>query len=117
MKQLFCEPSNQRTICDRHKNGVRPVFIEPESHGFAGTAASGSDSSIVRVLDQVQSKKKERVTQAIIGTRLGNDDLLELARDVFVGELAFHNAVRQDRVRRCDAGSNRHCEEKWYVWS
>jgi hypothetical protein len=45
------------------------------------------------ISDQIQRKKKERISQAIIDTRLGNDDLLQLLWDMPVREFTF-----QDRV-------------------
>lgn len=98
VEELLGNPSNNGPVCNGQYDDITPGLSKPKSHCSAGTTATGSKTLMACVFDQVQCQEEEWITQAIICSRLSNDDLLKTGRDILIGELALHDAVRQDRV-------------------
>lgn len=102
MQELLRDPPDRRPVNHTQNDRVTPRLPEPQSHRHPRTAALGN-APIAHVLDQVQRQEQERVAEPIVGTGLGDDDLLQIFGDVVIRELALDDDVRQDWVCGRDA--------------
>lgn len=111
MQQLLRDPTDYGAIHDTEDDGVTPSLTKPISHSLSSTTGLAS-TALARVLDQIKRQKQERIAETIVSARFSNNDLLQLSRDVLVGKLALNDAVAQNWIGGCNAGSNGQGEEK-----
>ena len=89
--------ADQTSIKHTHDDFVCPGDAKPVCHGFA-RAPGLPQPTIMGVSNQVQRNEEERVSQAIVRSRLGYDDSLQLLRNMLVGELALHDRSRENGI-------------------
>lgn len=102
MQELFRNPPDRCPVHYTQYDSVTPCLPKPQSHCHANPSAL-SNASVADVLDQVQRQKQKWVPKPVVGTGLGDNDLLQVLGHVVIGKLALDNDVGQDRVSRRDA--------------
>lgn len=102
MQELFRDPPDRCPVHYTQYDSITPRLPKPQSHCHACPSAL-SNSSVADVLDQVQRQEQKWVPEPVVGTGLGDNDLLQVLGDILIGELALDNDVGQDRVSRRDA--------------
>jgi hypothetical protein len=105
VEQFLCYPSDGGAVDDAQDDGVSPRFSKPQPDG-SRSAAILSLAAMSGVLNQIQRQEQERVAQPIIRARLGNDNLLQLFRDIRIRKLALNNGIGQNRIRGRDTSTD-----------
>lgn len=94
MQKFFGDPTHRSTIDDADDDCVAPCLGKPLAHSMTN-AAIGSAS---RVGNYIEWQEQKGIAQAIIGTRLGDNNLLEILGYVLIGKLSLDNGVGEDGI-------------------
>lgn len=115
MKKFLGNPTDDSAVDDTEDDSVAPGFAEPETHGKS-CAAMLSHTPVPDILDKVQGKEQEGIAEAVVGARLGDDDVLKILRDIVVGKLTLDNDVGQHGIRWRNASTDGQGVENVQVW-